>query len=201
MIPYERQIQRPGERTCGAAVLSMLYRSFGVSVNQVTVWEELRQYSSDRTRARTCHLTRHLLEHGFSAVAARLREPETFVFGDFPSVRMIVVHRIRRESDKGHFSLFVGVDRDRRTVFLHDPQVGPHREIDVGELLELWTPPSPGCEITRNIVVIVSAAQSGPTECRKCSRTFFDEPLRSFAATAFETLFCPWCDGRVEASF
>jgi len=37
-IPYEKQFDMQASRTCGAACLSMVYRSFGQEVSQRLIW-------------------------------------------------------------------------------------------------------------------------------------------------------------------
>ena len=188
---YEHQL---GERRCGAATLVMVYRSFGLTFDQETLWNELQRYSVEKTRTRTFHLARNTLEHGFSAVVVRVREPAAFLSADFSQVRMIPVCRTRRNSGKGHFSLFLGADD--QTVSLHDPLFGPNRSLDLAEFLELWTPRSTDDEITRNIAVLIAESRNEPTVCPMCSKTFFLDPLRFFDGEALETMFCPYCDGR-----
>ncbi len=197
---FEPQILRSGERRCGAATLVMVYRSFGSDLEQETVWSELRSYSVGKSTVRTFHLARHALEHGLSAVVVRLRHPAEFLFEDFSSVRMIPVHRIRRDSGKGHFSLFLGADAETQMVSLHDPQLGPHRSLKISEFLELWTPWGTDCEITSNIAVLIAESRTEPTTCSACSRLIFLDPLRFFPESAFETSFCPFCDARTGVS-
>ena len=188
---YERQF---GKRRCGAATLVMVYRSFGLATDQETLWNELQSYSAEKTRTRSFHLAQNALEHGFSAVVVRVCEPASFLLADFSQARMIPVCRMRRDSGKGHFSLFLGTDG--QTVSLHDPMFGPNRSLDFAEFLELWTPRSTGDEITRNVAVLITVSRNEPMVCPTCSETFSLAPLRFFDGEAFETMFCPYCDGR-----
>ena len=190
---YERQYN---EGYCGAATLVMLYRSFGLPAGQETVWSELQAYSTGQTRTRTFHLARNALEHGFSAVVVRVQEPTVFLFADFSSIRLIPVCRIRRNSGRGHFSLFREADPITQMVTLHDPQFGPDRTVPLSEFLELWTPQGNGDEITRNIAVLTAESCNEAVVCPDCLKTFFLDPLLSFADGAFETMFCPYCDAK-----
>ena len=188
---YEQQL---GDGHCGAATLVMLYRCFGLTADQETVWNELQRYSTGQTRTRTFHLARNALEHGLSAVVVRVREPTALLIADFSQVRLIPVCRTRRDSGKGHFSLFLKADAVTKTVTLHDPLFGPNRSIPLTEFLELWTPRGTGDEITRNVAVLTTRSRSEPTLCPVCSQPFFLDPLLFFDSSAFETMFCPFCD-------
>jgi len=191
---YEAQY---GERRCGAATLVMVYRSFGLFADQETVWNELQSYSVGKARTRTFHLARNALEHGLSAVVVRIRDPQSFLLGNFSQVlkvRTIPVCRTCRHSGLGHFALLLGTDSVEQTVLLHDPLFGPNRSVDLAEFFELWMPREADDEITENIAVLVAESQNTPTVCPACSGTFFLDPLQSFDDGAFETMFCPFCD-------
>ena len=172
----------------------MAYRTFGVNIDQKSIWNELQGGSAEKKRTRTFHLARNALEHGFSAVVVRLRDPVSFLFADFSQVRMIPVCRIRRDSDKGHFSLFLQTDGESQTVSLHDPLYGPNRSVPLTEFLELWTPRGANDEITRNVAVLLARSRNVTATCPICEETFYLDPLRSFVGIALETIFCPFCD-------
>jgi len=197
---YETQ---HGKRRCGTATLVMIYRSFGLSVDQETVWKELQSYSAGKARTRTFHLARNALEHGLSAVVVRIRNPKSFLLSGFfqsQEVRMIPVCRIRRDSGLGHFSLFLETDGVTQTVSLHDPLFGPNRSVDLADFLELWVPCGADDEITKNIAVLIAESRNTVTACSACSRTFYLDPLRCSECTLqiFETMFCPFCDEKVK---
>ena len=184
--------QQHGQGRCGASTLVMVYRSFGLVAEQEAVWNELQGYSTGRTR--TFHLARNALEHGLAAVVVRVREPATFLCADFSRIRQIPVCRIRHDSTKGHFLLFLGMDPITQMVTLHDPQLGPNRSVSLADFLTLWTPQGTEDEITRNVAVLVAESRNSATVCRICSQSFFLDPLFPFTHDAFEKMFCPFCD-------
>ena len=55
-IPYESQSQTENNRMCGAACLSMVYRSLGKEVPQSEIWEKIAKVNRFGSLASTTHL-------------------------------------------------------------------------------------------------------------------------------------------------
>ena len=194
-IPFESQINRPGRRRCGAATLLMVYRSFGMAIDQETIGEELDGYEPNFNRARTFHLSRNALEYGLAAIPCRLREPWTFLSDIDPHLfRIILNHRIHFDSPLGHYTVFLDANVKDETILFHDPQLGPEQMLTKDALLELWTPWGDYCEITGNIAVLISKDGEKDVVCKKCGNPFAFKPFEQDADFRFQTVFCPWCD-------
>ena len=153
-IPFEPQINRPGYRCCGAAALTMVLRSFGLDADQETVQKKIAGYDPNSRCSRSFHLSRCALEYGLAAIPCRLQDPWSILTnpGD---IRLILNHRVRPESPLGHYTVFLSANESDETVYVHDPQFGPNRQLTKLELLELWTPKGDDCEITGSIAVLV----------------------------------------------
>lgn len=219
-IPYERQIQRPGCRCCGAAALAMVYRSFGFEADQSAIWNELQAMNGSvetlRNRARSVDLTRHALQakipsnsRSLSAIPVRLADPWAALQG-FASImeggiRLILNIRTSIDSASGHYSVCSGFDVNRQTVLLHDPQLGPNRPVSREELLELWTPfvkiPRSQNEISGNIALLFAKRESRQHDaiCSGCNRPFELKFFRDILFlknlyNPFARIFCPYCD-------
>lgn len=175
LIPYERQLdQQP--RSCGAACLSMVYRSFGEDLSkevpQAEIWPAISKPNRFGSVASTTHLmTQDALNRGFSAVAFQARHPlqvlrlsrEGAALG---KIRLILNHRLRADSASGHYSVLTHVDEQH--VVLHDPLLGPSRRLTHAELLELWRPSFANSEIVGNVLIAITAQPPAPFACEFC---------------------------------
>jgi len=159
-IPYERQTDAETNRTCGAACLSMVYRSFGKQVPQEQIWAAIAKVNRFGSLASTTHLmAQDALNRGFAAVAIQARHPLQALrlcreFG----ARAILNHRPAKEAPTGHYSVLV--DIDDKAVVLHDPFYGPSRRLAHAELLELWLPHYANSEIIGNALIAIAATES-----------------------------------------
>lgn len=202
---FERQSNTTGRRTCGAAVLCMVYRSFGFEADHDAIWDELHSPENNGAapgktpNLRTNALVKHLRENrpGFDALAVRIGSPWEFLL-EFKATeqRLILNHRTRPNSPEGHFTLLCGLDPERERVYLHDPQAGPFRELKKAEILPLWQPiKGRRNEISGNIAIIVAQKPDIPknyaTTCQTCAADFSKEFIADYEN--FE-IFCPQCD-------
>ncbi len=216
-IPYERQLESPTRRTCGAAALCMAYRSLGIRQSQDMIWEQISQAdASGRRVARTYLLARNALHHGLAALVLRA-QPSRDAFTRWldAGVRIILNHRLQADAPWGHYSVLVATEPAAVTV--HDPQLGPDRRLAWPELLALWEPLPGGSEIGGRILVAVARRHAGaplaagcsscgtalPREvtCPRCRSRIPLEPQAVLGCAAaaclqrtWETLFCPYCD-------
>src|SRR5277367_3189693 len=72
-IPYEKQAD-PQARGCGAACLSMVYRSFGKEVPQAEIWPLIAKPNRFGAVSSTTHLMAlHAINQGLSAVVIQAR--------------------------------------------------------------------------------------------------------------------------------
>lgn len=194
-IPFEAQENRFGRRRCGAAALTMVYRSFGIATDRETIGLELDGYESNLNRARTFHLSRNAVEHGLAAIPCRLRNPWKFLItGISDDLRIILNHRIRSDSPFGHFTVLIDANKNNETICVHDPQLGPNRTLSKAELLELWTPHGTDDEITGRVAVLISNEPSNEALCKKCENRFSLKPFERYFKDSIQTVFCPWCD-------
>jgi hypothetical protein len=219
-IPYERQDDPTSNRMCGAAALCMVYRSFGLSIPQAELAPRLRQPGAPgNSSARTHLLAQDALSRGLGAVVLRAREPHRSLRQvHHQPVRLILNHRLRRDSASGHFSVLVRVGQQEAVV--HDPQRGPNTRLPLDDLIELWRPLGGPSEISGNVFVAVTAARTAPARCPTCTAALPDTvvcpacrkpfPLHpaavlgcmdtSCAGRTWDVLFCPYCDtGVVDA--
>jgi len=184
-IPYEMQSDPHSNRTCGAACLSMVYRSFGKEVPQAKIWPAIAKENRFGSLASTTHLmTQDALSMGFSAIAVQTRHPlQALRLCHESGIRAVINHRLNHHSPEGHFTVLVNIDD--KNVFLHDPFFGPSRRLSQAELLELWQPRFPNSEIVGNLLIGIAAKPSALPSCQLCGT-----PLPSQAE-------CPRCRNSV----
>jgi Peptidase C39 family len=219
-IPYERQTEPSSNRMCGAAALSMVYRSFGIRCSQAELWARLTDpVASTNVGARSYLLANDALSRGLSALVLRAKDPlRTLENCHVRQLRAILNHRPRRDSSNGHFTVLVDFVADQ--VVVHDPLAGPNTHILKSDLLELWQPLAGASEITGNVLVVVSRDRQSAPPCHQCGKAIpetIDCPgcgqsiaLRPASVLgcitpicperAWETLFCPRCDAVLMAA-
>src|ERR1700722_14733148 len=75
-IPFEKQSDPETTRMCGAACLSMVYRSFGKEVPQAEIWPAISKPNRFGGVSSITHLmAQDAINRGFSAVAIQARHP------------------------------------------------------------------------------------------------------------------------------
>jgi hypothetical protein len=167
-IPYEKQSDPQSNRTCGAACLSMVYRSFGKEVPQGKIWPAIAKENRFGSMASTTHLMAgDALNRGFSAIAMQAAHPlQTLRLCRESGIRAVINHRLNPNVPTGHFTVLV--DIDDTSVVLHDPFVGPSRRLSHGELLELWQPRFPNSEIVGSILIGIAYNPPEVPACEFC---------------------------------
>ena len=166
-IPYERQSNVETNRTCGAACLSMVYRSYGQKVPQEEIWEVIAKVNRFGSLASTTHLmVGDALKRGFDAVAVKARHP-IFALRSCheANVRVILNHRLNLDVPTGHYSVLA--DIDDRMAALHDPYFGPARRMTHNELMRLWDAGADS-EITGEVLIAISPPDKTAAVCEIC---------------------------------
>lgn len=181
VVQYEKQHDPKSSRTCGAACLSMIYRSFGKIVDQTEIWKTIAKPNRFGSLSSVTHLmVGDALTRGFAAVAIQARHPlQALRICCKSGIRAILNHRLRNDVATGHYSVLI--DIDDRNVVLHDPFYGPSRRYSHAELLTLWQPRFPTSEITGNLFIALSDAPPAVAACQLCNN-----PIPS-------TVDCPKC--------
>ncbi len=172
-IPYEKQFDLHATRTCGAACLSMVYRSLGQEIPQSLIWPRIAKKNVYGSIASTTHLmAADAISRGFTAVAMQARDPlKALGICKVSGVRTILNHRLQPDSPAGHYTVFV--DIDDTDVKLHDPFFGPSRRVRHDVFLDLWQPRIPKSEIVGNFLIGVAAESTeAPGACEVCHARF-----------------------------
>jgi Peptidase C39 family len=171
-IPYERQVAMENNRTCGAACLSMVYRSLGKDVPQAEIWPAISKENRFGSLASTTHLmAQDALNRGLAAVIIMARHPlQALRLCRESGIRAILNHRLTNDARTGHYTVLV--DIDDKSVTLHDPYFGPARRISHAELLELWQPRVSNSEITGNVLIGIAAQATTANLCWLCQGAF-----------------------------
>ncbi len=170
-IPYEKQSGAQPNRMCGAACLSMAYRSFGKEVPQEAIWQNISKPNRFGTISSMTYLmAQDAANRGFSAVAVQARHPlQTLRICHKAGIRAIVNHRVRRDAPDGHYSLLVGMDN--QYAFFHDPLLGPSRRLTHAELLELWMPNFATSEVPgHGLIALAPASHPMLGQCEICHK-------------------------------
>lgn len=185
-IPFEKQMDTQNSRACGAACLSMVYRSLGKAIPQTEIWPKVAKANRFGVVSSMAHLMAlDATSRGFAAVAFQARHPlQVLRLCRDQGVRAIVNHRLRRDQPAGHYSVFLDIDGS--SVVLHDPLLGPERRMTHAELLELWLPYFTDSEITGNMVIALAKSGAPPAPpCAFCK------------ATVPSSIQCPRCKAAV----
>jgi hypothetical protein len=214
-IPYEKQNNQEATRSCGAACLSMVYRSFGVEAAQDDIWPAISKPNRFGIVSSITHLmAQDALNRGFSAIAFQARHPlQVLRLCRDLEIRAILNHRIRPDSTAGHYSVFV--DIEGHSIVLHDPLLGPSRTLKSVELVDLWLPRSTESEVVGNVVIAIAEAGAVPAgpcvychtrmpanvECPQCKKVVDLAPGAALGcvrenciARLWNFICCPHCD-------
>jgi len=214
VIPYEMQSDPQSNRTCGAACLSMVYRSFGKDVPQAEIWPAIAKENRLGSVASTTHLmAKDALSRGLSALIVQTRHPlHALRLCHESGIRAILNHSLNRQSPAGHFTVLVNIDD--KNVFLHDPFLGPSRYLPHAELLELWQPRFSNSEIVGNVLIGIALDPPALPSCQLCGTPIPSEvecarcksPVRlqptallgcasnACIARMWDNVCCPSCD-------
>ncbi len=214
-IPYEKQSEALIGRSCGAACLSMAYRSFGSEVRQVDIWPAISKENQLGQISSTTHLmTQDALNRGFNAVAIQARHPlHVLRLCREKGIRAILNHRVRHDSAAGHYTVLV--DIDSRDIVVHDPLYGAARRLSHAQLVELWVPQVPNSEVSGGVLIAVGAPDSRAVpacefchtpmplsaECPRCSTPTSLQPGAVLGCINYDCIArmwnwvcCPVCD-------
>ena len=215
VIPYEQQAEQLTGRACGAACLSMAYRSFGKQVAQTEIWPVIAKANRFGQISSTTYLmAQDALKRGFSAVAIQARHPlQALRLSKAAGIRAILNHRVQRDSAAGHYSILV--DICAKEVVVHDPLFGAARRLSHAELMELWLPQVPNSEIVGGVLIAIADAglpaqpacefcrtpMLSSVDCPRCSKTVGLEPGAVLGciqdgciARIWNWICCPACD-------
>jgi hypothetical protein len=211
-VPYESQ-STPW--TCGAAALTMVYRSFGFFETQDEVWRRIDSNERNKGNSVASHrLAADALKRGFAAMVLRVHGDWLAVRRSFENdARCIVNHRLSDKAVGGHFSVLTEVSGN--LVFLNDPSEG-RRRVKVDQFLRLWSTAS--IAVTGGVLVVIGRSCQWPEKCPLCSTEPSQAdptcegcgrlvPLQPFVVLgclrkdcpmrSWVDLFCPWCDTKI----
>jgi hypothetical protein len=214
-IPYEKQENLEATRTCGAACLAMVYRSLGAETAQGEVWPAISKPNRFGIVSSITHLmAEDAWNRGFCAIAFQARHPlQVLRLCRDLEIRAILNHRLQPESVAGHYSVLV--DIDGHNIVLHDPLLGPSRQLTSVQLLDLWLPRAAESEIVGNMVIAIAAAATTPAkaceychtpipasvECPRCDKVVGLQPGAALGcvrenciARLWNFICCPHCD-------
>jgi hypothetical protein len=213
-IPYEKQVDLQNGRMCGAAALSMVYRSYAKSVAQAEVWPHIAKHNRFGSLTAATHLiTKDALKRGFAALAIQTANPLMVLRRcQDHGIRVILNHRLQEEVATGHYTVLVDIDDD--SVLLHDPYYGPSRHVAHANLLDLWRPRYLNAEIAGNVLIgiapegealpacsLCGAAIPPHVSCPRCGEAVPLQPAALLGCLGAECpgrmwrhIYCPFCD-------
>ena len=220
-VAYEEQSNLQNNRGCGAACLSMIYRSFGKEVPQDEIWPAIAKQNPAGSIASTTHLmAADALSRGLAAVAIQARHPlQALRLCQEAGIHVILNHRLHANSAAGHYTVMV--DLDTYHVVLHDPSFGPSRRLTQAELLALWQPHFSNSEIVGNVLIAIGEDPPQAPACRfchtltppsincpRCNKPIALRPSavlgcvkRECIARMWSYICCPSCDFMLELEF
>src|SRR5262245_50912492 len=98
-MPYEKQADPQTNRMCGAASLSMVYRSFDRAIAQAEVWPRIAKTNRVGSLAAATHLiAQDALNRGFVALAIQAKYPlQVLRLCQDNGIRAILNHRLKED--------------------------------------------------------------------------------------------------------
>ncbi len=167
-VPYIAQIN---ENACGAAVLEMVYKYYGLeNISQQEIfnkYKELEPHGSGNNRFSTDSLVSDSLERGLLSFLARAdydnEESSIRLLKWLTTGLKIPVIVCQKFTDQqpllGHFRIVVGVKDN--IIYIHDPHSengGAFQEWGFEKFMEFWKPT--GANVTGGIFVVIKKYDS-----------------------------------------
>ncbi|WKZ24586.1 MAG: papain-like cysteine protease family protein [Patescibacteria group bacterium] len=166
-VPFIYQIN---ENACGAAVLEMVYKYYGLNdVSQEEIYKKYKQLEPHGTgnfRITTDALVADSLRRGFLSFWNKVdynNPDECFNLLQFltkkSKIPIIVCQQFTKNEehkDLGHFRLVVGVDKKNKIIYVHDPHKelgGQYQKWSLDKFVDFWQPT--GQNVTGGVFVII----------------------------------------------
>jgi len=185
MIPFERQIYN---RSCGAAALTMVYKSFNIDCNQEEIWRNISLPDSNGTLfTKSFCICRHALNNGLSSIIVNVKDDrawDTLKLCNGSAIRIILNHRLDQHSHLGHYTVLLRIVDDAH-IEIHDPQKGERQRLSKEVLKIKWHQRSSEDEITGRILIAFSRNNVDEAKCEFCG------------ANIPESIYCPSCRNEV----
>ena len=161
-VSYISQIN---ENACGAAVLEMVYKYYGLkNVSQEEIfnkYQELEPHGSGNLRITTDNLISDALSRGLHSFWARSNYGNRASVLDLlqrvisSRIPLIVCQKFTDEQPQmGHFRIVVGIRGN--VIYVHDPHAGlggAYKKWGVEKFLEFWQPT--GDNVTGGVFVVI----------------------------------------------
>ncbi len=149
----------------------MVYRSLGLTCQQRSVWQRIAEEVRPGVHAaRTHRLALDACRQGFEAAILQTDQPADLLNRLAETqLRVILNHRLDRQSPCGHYSVLVRFDG--QTIELHDPQRGPRTVLPWSEFAECWGPTGGPSETVGNVLVAIGPRSMEVGPCSACGWT------------------------------
>lgn len=219
-IPCEKQLEKDKNRMCGAAALSMVYRSLGLTPKdnsesfQKEIWSDTKSEDGRGNYfSLNYKLCKNALDRGLNSLIIKAKNPfKVLDICSKQSIRCILSHRYNHYGPDGHNTVLV-----EKGVFtiVCDPDTGKIRKFTRPELETLWIPAHP--EVVGNILIAIdnkiveSKCEICGTQipskfnCINCGKEILLQPSQVLGCIQsgcenriWETIFCPNCDTKNE---
>ena len=168
-IPFEKQIEKPNNRMCGAACLSMIYKYYGIPDDQLSIWSRIKDKDGiGNLFAFTYKICADLLNHNINSLIIQAIKPlEVLKICDKNNFSAILVHRVKRNSNFGHFTVFNKIEGDR--ININDPMKDKPTRIYKKTILDLWKDTG-GDEVFGNILIPITKNHTDKYLCSECKK-------------------------------
>jgi len=163
-VPYIQQINK---NACGAAVLEMIYKYYGIkNITQSDIFNKYKEpepHGTGNNRISTDDLVRDASGQGFLSFWARAdynnKETSFNLLRRLTMESKIPVIVCQKFTNKepliGHFRIVVGI-KDNNIVYVHDPHVekgGGFKEWSIDHFMEFWKPT--GKNVTGGVFIVI----------------------------------------------
>lgn len=166
-VPYISQIN---DNACGAAVLEMVYKCYGLEdILQEEIYEKykkLEPHGTGNFRIDTNMLVSDALSRGFLSFWAKANYSNTKecfkllkLLTQESKIPVIVCQQFTKKQEHsglGHFRLVVGVSTKDNVIYVHDPHKelgGEYQEWELDKFVDYWQPT--GENVTGGIFVVI----------------------------------------------
>lgn len=208
-IPYVKQ--KP--MMCGAACLSMVYKSFGDDYTQDEIYERssVPCIINDKKTATfpVSKVAKDALGRGYHAVAMQAKDPAEFfkLFSEIKDRVRVIVSTIPGRSSH----LILLIDVTRKDLVFHDPAGRPSYHMTRKKFIKQWVPPYYSLiAISKDALKtydcpVCGRAVPDSIKCLQCGKDISLEPKEVLGCVHDECsgkmwtlLFCPYCSMNID---
>jgi len=156
-VPY---VEQNNENSCGPAALEMVFKFYGININQNDIFEQYKKPNpdlKDNYYITTDDLVNFAKNNGFNESFWKKtdlteKEINNLINGFIEKrIPIIACQQFTKEIPSGHFRVVTGIFKNK--IYFHDPYDGPRKNWTMNKFIDYWMPS--GKTVTGGVYIII----------------------------------------------